>query len=83
MNTQGKSREYTTYRGYPIGRQMLPDVNKEISNILKKLHELFSRCEKEKKETGIQVAHRDNPFERHSRPGTTEFYLEGDFRCKR
>jgi hypothetical protein len=83
MNMQGKSREYTTYRGYPIGRQMLPDVNKEISNILKKLHELFSRCEKEKKETGIQVAHRDNPFERHSRPGTTEFYLEGDFRCKR
>ncbi len=90
-NTQGKSREYTMYRGYPTGRQMLPDVNKEIFNILKKLHELFSRCEKEKKGTGIQVAHRDNPSlpERlcragdRIRTGTIAFYLEGDFRCKR
>ncbi|MHC4183393.1 MAG: hypothetical protein ACYSR0_08595 [Planctomycetota bacterium] len=76
---EGKSREYTTYRGYPAGRQMLPDVNKEISNILKKLHELFSRCEKEKKETDIQVAHSSDRI----RTGTIAFYLEGDFRCKR
>jgi hypothetical protein len=58
---------------------MLPDVNKEISNILKKLHELFSRCEKEKKETDIQVAHSSDRI----RAGTIAFYLEGDFRCKR
>ncbi|MEE9118444.1 MAG: hypothetical protein V3U02_07610, partial [Calditrichia bacterium] len=78
---------------YSAGRQMLPDVNKEISNILKKLHELFSRYEKQKEETDIQVAYayRDSqsPPERlyraggRIRTGTIASYLEGDFRCKR
>ncbi len=78
----GKSREYNTYRGYSTGRKMCPDVSKEISNILKKLHELFSRYEKQKKETDIQVAHRDNPSD-HIRAGMIRFYPEGNLRCKR
>jgi hypothetical protein len=65
---------------------MLPDVNKEISNILKKLHELFSRYEKQK-ETDIQVAYAyrgsPSPPERLIRTGMIASYLEGDFRCKR
>ena len=60
-NTQGKSREYNTYRGYSTGRKMCPDVSKEISNILKKLHELFSRYEKQKKETDVQVVRAGPP----------------------
>ncbi len=47
-NIQGKSREYNTYRGYSTGRKMCPDVSKGIANILKKLHVLFSRYERQK-----------------------------------
>jgi hypothetical protein len=64
---RGHSRGYTKYRGYSTGLQILPDVSKEISNILKKLHELFSRYERQKMETDkaelsscIQVATRPN-----------------------
>ncbi|KKK75362.1 hypothetical protein LCGC14_2874470, partial [marine sediment metagenome] len=81
-NTQGKSREYNTHRGYSTGRKMCPDVGKEISNILKKLHELFSRYENQKKETDVQVAHRGNPSD-HIRAGMIRFYPEGNLRCKR
>jgi hypothetical protein len=81
-NTQGKSREYNTYRGYSTGRKMCPDVGKEISNILKKLHELFSRYENQKKETDVQVAHRGNPSD-HIRADMIRFYPEGNLRCKR
>jgi hypothetical protein len=76
---------------------MCPDVSKEISNILKKLHELFSRYGRQKKETDMQVANgmagREHLSERlgragsragdHIRADTIAFYLEGDFRCKR
>jgi viroplasmin and RNaseH domain-containing protein len=81
-NTQGKSREDNTYRGYSTERKMYSDVGKEISNILKKLHELFSRYEKQKKETDVQVAHRGNPSD-HIRAGMIKFYPERNLRCKR
>ncbi|MFQ5714611.1 MAG: hypothetical protein ACE5GU_11335 [Candidatus Scalinduaceae bacterium] len=81
-NTQAKSREYNTYRGNSTWRKMCPDVSKEISNILKKLHELFSRYEKQKKERDVQVAHRGNPSD-HIQAGMREFYPEGNLRCKR
>jgi len=76
LRSGGKSREYTTYRGsYSAGRQTLPDVNKEISNILKKLHELFSRYEKQKEETDMQVAYKGN--------NTKKSYPERNLMCKR
>ena len=87
LSSGGKSYENTTYRGsYSAGRQMLPDVNKEISNILKKLHELISRYEKQKTETEtdmqVAYAYRGSPSD-SIWMGTIASYLEGDFRCKR
>jgi hypothetical protein len=78
----GKPREHTSFRGYPTGCNIPADVNKEISNILKKLHELLSRYEKQKKETDMRVAHRDNLSDRF-RSGITKFYPERNLRCKR
>jgi hypothetical protein len=39
---------------------LLPNMSKEISNILNKLHKLFSRYERQKEETNIQAACKSN-----------------------
>ncbi len=80
--TGGKSREYNTHRGHSTGHRMRPDAGKEISSILKKLHELFLRYERQKKETDMHVAHRDKLYNaRHD--AVKRRYSEENLRCKR
>lgn len=54
-NMQGSSRMYTQFLNYTPGRNAVPHVNKEISNILKKLHKVFTRYERQKKEAGANM----------------------------
>ncbi len=48
LSEQDRFRKHTAYRKYPARSKMFPNMSKEISNILRKLHELFSRYEDEK-----------------------------------
>ncbi len=43
-----------------IDTLLLPNTTKEISNILNKLHELFSRYEIQKEESNMQAVYKDN-----------------------
>jgi hypothetical protein len=69
---------------------LLPNTTREISNILSKLHELFSRYERQKEEANMQVSYKGNssPPE-HSRAGDRilagmkKFYPEKNLICKR
>ena len=69
---------------------LLPNTTKEISNILNKLHDLFSRYERQKEESNMQVAYKSNtsPPE-HSRAGsrirggTKNSYPKRNLMCKR
>ncbi len=61
---------------------MRPDAGKEISSILKKLHELFLRYERQKKKTDMHVARRDKLYNvRHDE--VKRRYSEENLRCKR
>ncbi len=53
---------------------LLPNTTKEISNILNKLHELFSRYERQRKESNMQAAYKGN---------TKKSYPERNLMCKR
>lgn len=60
LNAQGKSYKDTMPGSYPTGYKTSPFVSKEISNIFKKLHELFTRCESQREIFGsnLQIAYR-------------------------
>ena len=53
---------------------LLPNTTKEISNILNKLHELFSRYERQREESNMQAAYKGN---------TKKSYPERNLMCKR
>lgn len=59
LNAQGKSYEDTMPGSYPTGYKTSPFVSKEISNIFKKLHEFFTRCESQGEMFGsnLQIAY--------------------------
>jgi hypothetical protein len=57
-----------------IDALLLPNTTKEISNILNKLHELFSRYERQKEESNMQAAYKGN---------TKKSYPEINLMCKR
>lgn len=48
LDTQNISHEYTTSWRYSTNCKIIPIISKEISNILNKLYELFTRCEQQK-----------------------------------
>lgn len=47
-NMQDRNWIYTQFLNYSHGRQMVPGVNKKISNILEKLHGIFTRYQDQK-----------------------------------
>ena len=47
---QDRNWMYTQFLNYSPGRRVAPNVNKEISNILEKLHEVFTRYEGQRKD---------------------------------
>jgi hypothetical protein len=55
LDTQAKSYKNTISHRHPIGPNMFPTMDKEISNILKKLHEFFVRCERQKEDLGLNM----------------------------
>ena len=61
LNTQRRSFEDTTFRKSSSRHKISPFVSKEISNILKKLYDLFARCEKQRVGFGLnlQIAYRN------------------------
>lgn len=61
LNTQKNSFEDTTFRRNPSHHKISPFVSKEISNIIKDLYELFTRCEKQRVSFGLnlQIAYRN------------------------
>ncbi len=69
LNTQRKSFEDTTFRRNPSSHKVSPFVSKEISNIFKKLYELFTRCEKQRVSFGsnLQIAYRNMNNKRSDR----------------
>jgi hypothetical protein len=59
LDTQTKSyKDSISYR-YPTRPNMFPAMDKKISSILKKLHELFIRCERQREDFGsnMQIAY--------------------------
>ena len=75
-NPQYKSREYAQFLNHSPGRKEIPDVNKRISNIFEKLHEVFSRYENQNRdvESNILVSHKSN---------MELLYSERNLRCRR
>ncbi|MFQ5964331.1 MAG: hypothetical protein ACE5KZ_08615 [Candidatus Scalinduaceae bacterium] len=75
-SAQYRSREYTQFPNYSPRRKIAPNVNKRISNILKKLHEVFSRYENQKRDdrSNIQVSHKSN---------MELIYSERNLKCRR
>ena len=67
LNTQRELFEDTTSRRNPSRHKVSPFVSKEISNILKELYKLFTRCEKQRVSFGLnlQIAYR-NMNNKHS-----------------
>ena len=67
LNTQRKLFEDTKFRRNPSRHKISPFVSKEISNIFKKLYELFVKCEKQRVGFGLnlQIAYR-NMNNKHS-----------------
>jgi hypothetical protein len=59
LDTQKKSYKDTISHRYPTRPNMFPAMDKEISSILKKLYELFIRCERQREDFGssMQVAY--------------------------
>ncbi len=67
LNKQKNSFEDTKSHRYPASCKISPFVSKEITNILKKLYELFTRCERQRESFGsnLQIAYR-NMNNKHS-----------------
>ena len=59
LDTQKKSYRDTISHRHPARPNMFPAMDKEISSILKKLYELFIRCERQREdfESSMQVAY--------------------------
>jgi hypothetical protein len=78
VNPQSKSREYTQFLNCSSasGRKVIPNVNKRISNIFAKLHEVFSRYENQNRniESNIQISHESD---------MELLYSERNLRCRR
>ncbi|ODS33414.1 MAG: hypothetical protein SCARUB_01451 [Candidatus Scalindua rubra] len=55
LNTQSKPFENTTAHRYPTSHKTPPVMGKEISNILEKLHGLFTRCERQRENFGSNL----------------------------
>ena len=57
LDTQKKSYEDRISHRHPTRPHMFPAMDKEISSILKKLYELFIRCERQREdfESSMQV----------------------------
>jgi hypothetical protein len=74
-NPQYKSREHTQFLNHSSGRKVIPYVNKRISNIFEKLHEVFSRYENQNRdaESNIQVSHKSD---------MELLYSERNLRCR-
>jgi hypothetical protein len=69
---------------------LLPNTTKEISNILDKLHKLFSRYERQKAEANTQAAYKSkqsqieyNLADDRNRAGIRKFYPARNLMCKR
>jgi hypothetical protein len=75
-NPQYKSREYTQFLNHSSGRKIIPNVNKGISNIFEKLHEVFSRYENQNRDVEpiIQISHESD---------MELLYSERNLRCRR
>ena len=60
LDTQAKSYKDTISYRYPTRPNMSAAMDKQISNIFKKLHELFIRCERQREDFGLnmQIAYR-------------------------
>ena len=60
LDTQTKSYKDTISYRYPTRPNMSAAMDKQISNIFKKLHELFIRCERQREDFGsnMQIAYR-------------------------
>ncbi len=61
-NSQNRSREFVQFMNRSLGRNVIPTVNKRISNIFKKLHEVFLRYENQNRDvvSNIPVSHKSN-----------------------
>lgn len=59
LDTQTKSYNDTISHRHTARSNMFPSMDKEISSILKKLHELFIRCERQREDFGsnMQIAY--------------------------
>ena len=59
LDTQKRSYKDTISHRHPTRPNMFPSRDKEISSILKKLYELFTRCERQREdfESSMQVAY--------------------------
>ncbi|MFQ5963013.1 MAG: hypothetical protein ACE5KZ_01850 [Candidatus Scalinduaceae bacterium] len=75
LDKQDNTQKYASHK-YPTRSRMLPDTSKEISNILKKLHELFSRYERQGEgyDSNTRIAQRN---------GITHNYSERSLICRR
>ncbi len=60
LDTQTKSYKDTIPHRYQTRPNVSPAMDKEISNIFKKLHELFASCERQREDfaTNMQIAYR-------------------------